>query len=210
VGHALLFHLLTPALNSDARIVIVASGVHDPREAWPGLTARYTTAEEVARPGHIAQKESNERDRYVTSKVANVVWMYALARHLELAASKSPGDDKRTAVAFDPGAMPGTKLARNSSAFEQAAIGMLSLCVPVLQKLWRANVHTPTESGEALAWLAMGAEAKGKTGVYFEGRTEKESSEVSKVESKQEELWDWTVGFVGRDGEEKQRFRRCK
>ena len=48
-------------------------------------------------------------------------------------------------------------------------------------------------------WLGLGwgdGEAAVKSGVYYEGRKEIRSSEVSYDRSKQEDLWDWTVKHI--------------
>lgn len=201
IGHTLLYHLLTPHLTPTARTVVVSSGAHDPDQKWPGLTPHYTGAEEVARPDEAAQKERGigGRDRYATSKVANVLWTYALVRRLEKAASQ------RTVVSFDPGAMPTTGLTRHAPYLEKKIINSLGLVsASVMRRLWRENVHSAEESGESLAWVA--ALERGTSGVYYEGRIVKGSSVVSRDEGKQEELWEWTVKFVGRDEEERQRF----
>lgn len=50
VGHALLFHLLYPHLAEKARVVVTASGVHDPAQNSGMPDAIYTTAEELAHP----------------------------------------------------------------------------------------------------------------------------------------------------------------
>lgn len=47
------------------------------------------------------------RQRYASSKLANIMWAYALHRRLETLKAKHI-----TVVAFDPGLMPGTGLAR--------------------------------------------------------------------------------------------------
>jgi NAD(P)-dependent dehydrogenase (short-subunit alcohol dehydrogenase family) len=49
VGHALLFHLLFPQLADDARIVVTASGVHDPAQKSGLPDAVYTKAADLAR-----------------------------------------------------------------------------------------------------------------------------------------------------------------
>jgi NAD(P)-dependent dehydrogenase (short-subunit alcohol dehydrogenase family) len=101
VGHALLFHLLVPHLTPNARIVVVASGVHDPDSTWP-IKPAYTTAEQVVHPSKEEEKKLNGRTRYATSKVANIIWTNALARRLE-----KEGKGK-TVVSEDPGLVPAT------------------------------------------------------------------------------------------------------
>lgn len=50
-------------------------------------------------------------DRYATSKLCAILYVYALARRL--------GADGPRFIAFDPGLMPGTGLARDRSALER-------------------------------------------------------------------------------------------
>ncbi|KAF7900832.1 hypothetical protein EAF00_003053 [Botryotinia globosa] len=68
----------------------------------------------------------------------------------------------------------------------------------------------PAESGVALARLATAADVEGTTGKYFEGLNEIKSSKDSYDESKQEDLWDWTVSYLAKDELEKARFESLK
>ena len=144
VGHALLFHLLTPYLGDKARVVITASGTHDPAQKTGLPDAKYTTAEELAHP--TAETAKNDgRQRYATSKLANVMWTYALHRRFAHGPGKS-----RTAVAFDPGLVPGTGLAREAPVILQFVWNyILPYMVPLLRRFLSANVHTAQESGTA-------------------------------------------------------------
>lgn len=205
VGHALLVHLLVPKLTADARIAIVSSGVHDPDMKWD-LKPDWTTSEEVARPSRESEKKSNGMDRYATSKVANALWMLALSRHLS-----SPAHANKTVVAFDPGLMPGTGLMRNSPAFLRFLVAhIMPRIVPLMRLVYHKNIHLPQESGESLAWLAVGDEVKGKKGIYYEGRQIQKVSDVAGKEEVQEELFQWTVQRVAEGKEERERFARLE
>ncbi|KAK8129204.1 hypothetical protein PG999_001584 [Apiospora kogelbergensis] len=191
VGHALLFHLLVPHLADHARVVITSSGTHDPSK-FTGIFALpvpiYTSAEELAHPKPAFSATHSGRQRYGTSKLCNVLWMYALERHL---AERAP-ERHITVTAMDPGLMPGTGLGREAGA--------------AARFVWHS-------SGAALARLAVGDDAgvRGVTGKYFEGRTEIPSSTDSYNVEKQEDLWRWTVGFVsGGDEEAKRRFQEFR
>lgn len=59
VDQALLLFLLRPQLLPDARIVIVASGIHDPNYHFPA-SPYYTTAEALAHPA--SREGSDTRD----------------------------------------------------------------------------------------------------------------------------------------------------
>ena len=201
VGHALLFHLLHPHLAADkARIVITSSGVHDPAQKSGLPDAIYTSAADLAHPTP-SMIDVPGRQRYASSKLANVLWMYALSRRLQGRSGSV------TVTAMDPGLMPGTHLAREGNGVERFLwYRVLPRILPLLRVLVSANVHTAAESGAALARLAVGADVEGVTGKYFEGLREIPSSEDSYVRAKQEDLWQWTVKHVAQSPEEARRF----
>jgi hypothetical protein len=141
-----------------------------------------------------------------------VLWTYALHRRFERINNQEQqqqGTKKRslTVTAFDPGLMPGTGLAREASSVERL---MWKCVMPNIQPLLRVvishNIHTPQESGAALARLAIGEDVKGESGVYYEGLKQIKSSKDSYDEAKQEELWSWTIKTIARDEEEKRKF----
>lgn len=82
--------------------------------------------------------------------------------------------------------------------------------MPVLRLLISPNIHSAKDSGASLARLAVGADVKGVTGVYFEGRKEIPSSVDSYVKEKQEELWEWTLKTIANDEEEREKFELVK
>ncbi|KAI5924563.1 hypothetical protein F4810DRAFT_709521 [Camillea tinctor] len=198
VGHALLFHLLCPHLAPQARVVVTSSGTHDAGRRTGLPPAVYTTGEEMARPLPSAAAWPG-RKRYASSKLANVLWTYALARR------------GISATAFDPGLMPGTGLAREAHpALRFLWMYVLPLLMPLLRVVVEDNIHTPQDSGASLARLALGADVEGLSGRYFAGRREIPSSADSYDEAKQEDLWRWTVGYLARDGEERARFEALR
>lgn len=76
---------------------------------------------------------------------------------------------------------------------------MLPRAIPLLRLLLTPNVHTARESGEALARLALASDVEGVSGQYFEGVKATGSSHDSDDRVKQDDLWDWTVAFLGAD-----------
>lgn len=191
LGHALLYHLLMPALATDARIVITSSGTHDPAQKSGLPDAEYPSAEAIAFPSEESKRKNNGRQRYATAKLTNILWTYALARRFE-----REGGSK-TVAAFDPGLMPGTGLAREAGSFLQFLWKhLMPRMIPLLRVLVTPNVHTPAESGQALASSAVGSNSKGNNGVYFEGMKQIKSSKDSYDEGKQEDLWKWTTDFL--------------
>ena len=82
VGHAPLFLLLQPYLADEARIVLTASGTHDPALKTGMPVPEYKTAEELAHPtGDDLIVDGKQR--YSNSKLCNMLWTYALARRLK-------------------------------------------------------------------------------------------------------------------------------
>lgn len=201
VGHAMLFHLLFDQLAADARVVITASGTHDPAQKTGVPDAKYTTAEELAQKPTEDVKDAGMQ-RYSTSKLVNVLWSYALARRLE-----KLSDKHISVLTFDPGVVPNTGLLRESgTVIRFLAAHLLPKIFWLLRLFMGPNVHTPKESGGALARLAIGKDVEGVSGKYFEGRKEIMSSAVSYDVGKQEDIWAWTVRACAKDDEERRRF----
>ncbi|KAI1759886.1 NAD(P)-binding protein [Hypoxylon sp. FL1150] len=206
VGHALLFHLLLPHLAPNAPVIVTSSGTHDPEQTKGTSFPKpaYISAEELAHPTTSASNPG--RQRYAESKLANVLWTYALHRRLTQRATESAV----AVTAFDPGLMPGTGLAREASApMRFVWLHILPRLIP-LMRLLIPNVHTAQESGTNLARLAVGPEEEGQGGKYFEGPKPIKTSPVSYEEAKQEDLWRWTVDYLARDDEEKEHFEQLK
>jgi NAD(P)-dependent dehydrogenase (short-subunit alcohol dehydrogenase family) len=201
VGHALLFYLLFPYLADDARIVITSSGTHDPAKKTGLPDAIYNTAEELAHPTPETEKYGG-RQRYASSKLANVLYTYVLHRKFQSLPQK-----KLTVVAFDPGLMPGTGLAREAGpVLRWLWIHLLPRMLPLVRLLVGPHVHTARDSGADLAWLAVSPDVVGTSGKYYEGNKEIKSSKDSYDEKKQDDLWEWTVKNVSISEEERKKF----
>lgn len=201
VGHVLLFYLMSPYLAEEARILITASGTHDPTQKSGIPDAIYNSAEELAQPTKETEKYVG-RQRYATSKLCNIMWTYALQRRLE----RTPGK-KWTVNAFDPGLMPGTGLARDAGALVQFLWhNILPRTIWLLRLLISPNIHLARDSGASLARLAVGDDVKGISGKYYEGQKPIPSSKDSQVVEKQEDLWEWTVNRVAKDENERREF----
>jgi len=201
LGHFLLVSELLPVLRAPARVVVVASGVHDPAQksgvpapAWnnPADLARGVLGAAAASDGAMA---SGQR-RYSTSKLANVYFTYALARRLPAGA---------TANAFDPGLMPRTSLMREAPA----PLRFIAKRIPIslLRRLFSPNVHTAEESGEALARLVTDPGLAATTGRYFEGQHQIRSSGESYNDERAEDLWNASMILTARSSENPKEVR---
>jgi hypothetical protein len=102
---AQLWPILAEASPGSVRPVLTASGTQDPAQKFGIPDAKYTAAEELV---HLnpATADKEGRQWYSTSKLVNVMWMYALHRRL----SRLQGQGKSWAVVMDPGLAPETGL----------------------------------------------------------------------------------------------------
>src|SRR5580700_4372979 len=190
LGHFLLVNELLPALQSPARVVVVASGVHDPAQKAGVPVPAWNETAALAR-GELGPAAASDnafasgQRRYSTSKLANVYFTYALARRLPSGI---------TANAFDPGLMPGTSLMREAPA----PFRFIARRIPIqlFRRLFSPNVHTAQESGSALARLVTDPELNTTTGQYFEGRRQIRSSEESYDNERAEELWNASMALT--------------
>lgn len=210
VGHSLLFFLLKPCLTQDARIIITASGTHDPAQKTMVPDAKYETAELLAHPTDPGYENMKGVQRYASTKLSNVIFGYALEKRLK--AGRDAGHNNWTVAMMDPGLMPGTSLARDlGPVVAWIATHVLTKMLWLLKLLTRSsNVHLPQESGRNLATLATkkGSEAAATSGKYFEGDREIPSSAESYVLEKQEDLFSWSINFLAKDKHEIEQFSR--
>jgi NAD(P)-dependent dehydrogenase (short-subunit alcohol dehydrogenase family) len=177
--------LATGHLQRGSRIVLVASGTHDPAVRTgmpdPRLTSAEAAALDVYERGTFAA-----RRRYTTSKLANVMTAFVLARRLQ--------GHGITVTAFDPGLMPGTGLARDGH--------------PALRALWRTGAHalrvlpgvtSPAASARTLAALATGEAWEGRTGIYVSLDRERAASVQARDVAAQDRLWTESLALLGVD-----------
>ncbi len=145
LGHFLLTHALLDRLSPGAAVVSTASGTHDPDDSGArrfGFRGGvFPDAAAVARgaldPG--ASETQLAADFYATSKLCGILFTYGMARRV------APGATRF--VAFDPGLMPGTGLARDRGLPLRLA---WTYVVP-LMRFVMAGVSSAARSGASLA-----------------------------------------------------------
>ena len=194
LGHFLLVNRLLPQLVPPARVVVVASGTHDPAQKTGTPAPAWNDPAALAKGdlGPIAAKDSpfqSGQRRYTTSKLANVLFSHELARRLPAGV---------TTNAFDPGLMPGTGLIREAPApLRFLWHRVLPRVLPLVRRFLLANVHTTAESGVALARLVVDPGLQGTSGKYFEGQREIPSSTDSYDAIRAAELWQASAALSG-------------
>jgi light-dependent protochlorophyllide reductase len=189
LGHFLLTNLLLRRLaaNEHARIVVVASGVHDPKLRTGMPKPGVGDVRALASP----EGDFDGRLAYVHSKLCNVWFTYELARRLAGA-----GLGRVTVNAFDPGLVPGSGLARDYPPalrflWNRVLPGVARVLSPVV-----AGINPAPKAGAALARLVLDPALAGASGKYFPSHTrwaEAPSSDASYDTDRARELWDESV-----------------
>ncbi len=184
LGHFALVDGLLPQLATPARIVVVSSDTHDPARSTGMPAPRYRSAEALAHPS--GEDVMPGRQRYTTSKLCNILFVYELDRRL------GRGKEGVGVNAFNPGLMPGTGLARDYGPVQRLAWRFLLPAARILPQ-----VRGVEQSGRDLAALAADARYDGVTGEYFDGAKAIRSSEESYDTAKALDLWETSERLIG-------------
>lgn len=194
LGHFLLAHLLLGRLlaNAPARIVVVASGVHDPKQRTGMPHPRFADMATLAATGGAEREGFDGRLAYVNSKLCNVWFTYELVRRLE-AAGLGGADRRLTVNAYDPGLVPGSGLARDYPAVLRFVWDrVLPAVASGLTTVW-PGISTAPKSGAALARLVTDPALADMSGRYFPSTSrwrEAPSSEQSYDRKLARDLWE--------------------
>ncbi len=201
LGHFLLTHLLLDRLlaNAPARIVVVSSGVHDPKLPTGMPDPAITDIETLATTGGSGREEFSGLLAYVNSKLCNMWFTYELARRVE-AAGLSTDARPLSVYAYEPGLVPGSGLAREAPAplfFVWKRI--LPLVAALLNPVF-PSISTMPKSGAALAALVRDPSLERTLGSYFPSHSrwrEARSSDDSYDLEHARELWEASVMMSG-------------
>jgi NAD(P)-dependent dehydrogenase (short-subunit alcohol dehydrogenase family) len=155
LAHYLLLRLLQPALADEAIVVLTTSGTHDPANRAGLAPPRHANAELLAHPDRDPDRDTRPRKAgqhaYTASKLCAVLTARSLSEHPDVQARGI------TVVAYDPGQVFGTGLAKDLS-FPLPIVWSL-LGTPVLgwplRRLNR-NLNSRAAAGNALADLTLG------------------------------------------------------
>ncbi len=196
LGHFLLTNLLLKRLiSNNARIVVVASGVHDPKLFTGMPKPHFPDIETLAKTGGSEKGSYNGQLAYVNSKLCNILFAYELVRRIQTAKLVKK-NQSITINSFDPGLVPGSGLARDYPfilrfIWENILPTIASLISPIV-----AGVNPAWKSGEALANLVLDPKLEKVSGKYFPSHTrwqEAPSSEASYDLKLASDLWEQSI-----------------
>lgn len=197
LGHFLLTNLLLERLlaNAPARIVVVASGVHDPKMKTGMPKAAVSDLATLAATGGPRPGEFNGRLAYVNSKLCNLWFTYELDRRLA-AARPASGGRAVTVNGFDPGLVPGSGLGRDYPAALRAIwSGVLPAVARGLTR-FVPTINPAPKAGQALARLVIDPDYATTSGKYFPSHSRwaaAASSDASYDDARARELWEASV-----------------
>ena len=187
LGTFLLADLLLDCVADGGRIVFTASGTHDP-DTMDGKSVGAVVepdANALAYQGKNGIKAVSGGRRYATSKLCDILYSYELDRRLK--AARQPV----ASIAFDPGFIPETGLARSSPALAQKLLR--PAFAKWLFKRIGITMGSLPSSGEALAAVAIDPQFASASGKFLQSKngqlTEARSSKVSYDQAKAAKLW---------------------
>lgn len=193
LAHYLLVRLLLPSMAPNGRVILTTSGTHDPEQRTGMPAPHHADAMRLARPDRDPELDSKVglagRRAYSTSKLCNLMTVRELAK-------RTPDRPDLALIAFDPGFVPGTGLARDYPA---PVDWLFRRVLPLVVR--GAHVSRPNVSGEALADHATGPGYAGRRGEYWAVHalkpTLKTPSAIARDEEACAKLWDDSATLVG-------------
>ena len=201
LGHFLLTNLLLARLagNRPARIVVVASGVHDPKLRTGMPKAAVADVETLAMTGGPRPGDFNGRLAYVNSKLCNLWFAYELVRRID-AAGLSTRERPLAVLAFEPGLVPGSGLARDYPpalrfVWNRVLPGLARVLSPMV-----AGINPAPKAGAALARMVLDPALAQASGTYYPSHTRwraAPSSDASYDVDRARDLWEGSVRMTG-------------
>ncbi len=183
-----MVNLLLDEVAGNGRIVIMASGTHDPETMDGKMVGKAVEpdAMKLTRTGKNGNKPISGGQRYSTSKLLDVLFAYELDRRLRKMRSSIE------AIAFDPGFIPETGLGRSAPKFAQM-LSQVGLVKWILKKLG-VTMSSIAFSGASLAEILVAPQFKNSSGKYLQAKDntlkEARSSKASYDRKLAERLWE--------------------
>lgn len=191
LGHFQLVSGLIPKMRQGGRIVFLSSRTHDPRDRVAKIFGFrggiYASAAELAAgtPASDAKGRQIGLDRYATSKLCNIVSMYALAQRFDA--------EQIGFFCVDPGLVPATGLAREHPMPVRL---VYRLAAPLIELMPFAS--TPRRSAAVMADVATDNALAGMTARHFDHRgIQTEPWDRARNQSVIDDLYAWSSAAIG-------------
>jgi NAD(P)-dependent dehydrogenase (short-subunit alcohol dehydrogenase family) len=201
LGHFLLTNLLLRRLlaHAPSRVVVVASGVHDPKLRSGMPKPAVADVPTLAATGGPRPDAFDGRLAYVNSKLCNLWFAYELGRRLA-AAGLSTENRPLSVNAFEPGLVPGSGLARDYPrplrlVWDRVLPGVARALTSVVP-----SINPADKAGAAMAGVVLDPALERASGKYFPSHTrwkEAPSSDASYDVDRARVLWDESVRLAG-------------
>lgn len=194
LGHFLLLKLLLPDIQPGGRVIFTASGTHDPET----MDGKMVGKPMDPHPVHLASQGRNEKPasagiRYTTSKLCVVLYAYALDRRLRAAGSTIQS------IAFDPGLVVDTNLARTAPPFLQWFAR--TAAAKWMAKTLGVTMGSLSVSGAGLAQVAIDPAYALASGKYIQsnaGRIIEARSSIASYDAVlARKVWDASESLIG-------------
>ncbi|WP_324192002.1 SDR family NAD(P)-dependent oxidoreductase [Nocardia puris] len=196
LAHYLLARLLLPELADGATVVLTTSGTHDPATGAGLAPPRHADARLLAHPDRDPALDERPRKAGERAYTASKLCAVLTARSL------SPFAPRATVLAYDPGQVFGTGLARDLALPLRTAWTILG--VPVFGRALRTfspTLNSRTAAGKTLADLALGNSRPPSGSRYAALRRDRltwgEPSNLARDEAVGRALWSDSAELVG-------------
>ncbi|WP_280267112.1 SDR family NAD(P)-dependent oxidoreductase [Nocardia wallacei] len=154
LAHYLLLRLLLPVLAERAIVVLTTSGTHDPATGAGLVPPRHADAQLLAHPERDPGLDSRPRragqHAYTASKLCAVLVVRSLSERSDAQAGRL------TVIAYDPGQVFGTGLAKDLSLPLRMAWSLFGTPVGGPLRRFSPTLNSRADAGNALADLALG------------------------------------------------------
>lgn len=194
LGHFLLTELLIDRVAANGRVVFTTSGTHDPDTAdgkMMGIAAD-KNAFQLAKAGKEGNEPVSLGKLYATSKLDMILHIYELDRRLRASGSSV------AAIAYDPGATPGTGFLRAMPKMVQWLAD--TALMHWIMKRSGVTIGAIDFSGKSLARIAADPAYGNGSGKYFQSNDgkliERRSSKLSYDQERALKLWDESKTLV--------------
>jgi len=200
LAHYLILRLLLPALADSAVVVMTTSGTHDPATKAGLAPPRHADAELLAHPDRDPNRNPAPRKAgehaYTASKLCTVLTARSLSEHPDVQTRRI------TVVAYDPGQVFGTGLAKDLSFPRRVAWSLLG--TPVLGwpvRRFNSTLNSRSAAGNTLADLTLGLATTPNERIYAALRRGKltwtDPSELARRDELAQALWNDSDRLVG-------------